>query len=221
MPAVATLPGGGFDTLISRQLRYFVFESAAGRVQNTMGDDVQDSSALLCQFGRTQRPTGRRLERGTWIAWLLLSIPSLLATGCDSSPGSAVPTKSSSTVSASGQPSLSTAGRASEITDPLSEITDKGNPRYVDSAVKPLLHTRGIGASQFPLKADAGTRSVRVYVACAPTSSFKADVGKSFTGECSNKFQNFADIPVSPGELNLRMTIPGTTQFVVLVIPTP
>lgn len=158
---------------------------------------------------------------GTSITSLLLSIPVLLATGCGSGRGSGTPASGSPAVSAPGQTGLSTGGQASGITDPLSEITDKNDPRYLRQPVKPLLHTRGTGPSQFKLRADTRTQSVRVYIACAPASFFRATVGKGFWGECARRFLNFADIPVRPGELGLEVKIPEATHFVVVVIPTP
>lgn len=167
------------------------------------------------------RDSSTRLKYGFWAVSLMLPVASLLIAGCDSDAGSATPANNSSEASTPGPSNSPTVGQADAITDPFSEITDKNNPRYVESALTPLLHTRGVGPSQYQLQADAGTQSVRVYIACSPTSEFTASVGKGFSGECSSKFENFADIPVSPGELHLKVAIPATTQFAVVIIPTP
>lgn len=182
---------------------------------------MQNGLSLLRNPDRSVRPKGERMRWGASITSLLLSIPVLLATGCDSGAGSKPPVSGSTAVSAPGQTSLSAGGQALGITDPLSEITDKNDPRYIRQPVKPLLHARGTGPSQFQLRAGARTRSVRVYIACAPASSFNATVGKGFSGNCARRFQNFADIPVRPGELGLEVRIPEATHFVVVVIPTP
>lgn len=181
---------------------------------------MQRSVALL-GTGRSEHPSKIRRRRSTWLISLTMTIPSLLATGCTGGSGSAHSTASSSAVPTPDRSGSPTNGQSPEITDPLSEITDKDNPRYVESTLQPLLHRQGVGPSEFQLKAEVGIRSVRIYLACTPASSFNAGVGKSFSGECSSSFENFADIPVSPGELTLKITIPKTTRFAVVVIPTP
>lgn len=167
------------------------------------------------------KDSSARLGYGSWALLLMLPVATSLVAGCDSATGSATPANISSEAPTPGPSNSPTTGQADDITDPFSEITDKKNPRYVKSALTPLLHTRGVGPSQYQLKADAGTRSVRVYIACSPTSEFTASVGKAFSGGCSSRFENFADIPVSPGELHLKIAIPATTQFAVVIIPTP
>jgi hypothetical protein len=193
-----------------------------------MGDMQKRSAlALVPNSYRSERPMEGYCRRRMRVVSLLVAVPAMLVTACDSGSGSTSPTSNSSTTAASAPSnapapsSSSSVGPVAGIVDPLSEITDKNNSRYVDSAVKPLLHSHGVGPSRFQLKPDAGTSSLRVYVACTPTSQFKAAVGKGFSGECASRFENFADIPVPSGDLNLNLTVPGTTQFVVVVIPTP
>jgi hypothetical protein len=148
------------------------------------------------------------------ITWALLPVPVLLAAGCGGGP----PGRDPGNGAAASGPA---AAPAPGIVDPLSEITDKNDRRYLSQAVNPLLHARGAGPSRFRLRADAGMRSVRVYIACAPVSSFRATVGEGFSAWCASRFQNFADIPVRPGKIDLEVKIPEATRFVVLVIPTP
>jgi hypothetical protein len=48
-----------------------------------------------------------------------------------------------------------------------------------------------------------------------------AAVGKGFSGDCAGQFLNYADIPVRPGKLTLKVTIPKATRFMAVVISTP
>jgi len=92
------------------------------------------------------------------------------------------PSHSSSTVQADASATL---------VDPLSEITDN-----VAKSIRPILHADGLGPAHYDLRLDAETHSVRVYVVCTPDSPYTVATGKRFSGECTTRFQAFADIPV-------------------------
>jgi hypothetical protein len=138
------------------------------------------------------------------------------AAGCTpghtTSPGVAVPTHTGST-----PPGVTNA----TIVDPLSEITDKNNKRYVADSVGTILHVNGSGPSRYKVSIDKGTRSVRAYIACIPESHYTVTINKSFSGECAETFQAYADIPVQSGNVDAVVNVPNGTQFILAVIPTP
>ncbi|SDZ54334.1 hypothetical protein SAMN05421684_6477 [Asanoa ishikariensis] len=105
--------------------------------------------------------------------------------------------------------------------DPLSEITDSKNDRFVAESIGPILHVDGLGPSRYDVRLDAGTRSVRAYIVCAPDSPFTVAIGKRFWADCTTRFQAFADIPVEAGRREVAVTVPDATRFILLVIPTP
>jgi hypothetical protein len=108
------------------------------------------------------------------------------------------------------------------IVDPIAEITDESDARYVASDVSPILDKRSRGPKTFSVDITAGTNSVRVYMACVPTSHFKVTIGKWFSGGCASTFQNWADIPLSGAEsVTVDVDVPAKTRYSVLVIPTP
>jgi hypothetical protein len=108
------------------------------------------------------------------------------------------------------------------IVDPIAEITDRSDARYVASDVSPILDKRSQGPKTFSIDITAGTKSVRVYIACVPTSHFKVTIGKWFSGGCASTFQNWADLPQSGTEsVNVDVSVPTRTRYSVLVIPTP
>jgi hypothetical protein len=110
------------------------------------------------------------------------------------------------------------------IVDPIAEITDNKDARYIASDISPILDKRSRGPKTFSIDITAGTKSVRVYIACAPTSHFKVTIGKWFSGGCASTFQNWADIPLSGAEsvtVDVDVDVPAKTRYSVLVIPTP
>jgi hypothetical protein len=145
-------------------------------------------------------------------ASLLLTGAAGCTSGHTTSPGFAEPTHTGST-----PPGDTNA----TIVDPLSEITDKNNERYVADSVRPILHANGSGPFRYKLSIDNGTHSVRAYIACTPESPYTVIINKSFSGECAKTFQAYADIPVQSGNVNAIVTVPNGTQFILVVIPTP
>jgi hypothetical protein len=108
------------------------------------------------------------------------------------------------------------------IVDPIAEITDKSDARYIASDISPILNKRSQGPKKFSVDITAGTKSVRVYIACVPTSHFKITIGKWFSGGCASTFQNWADIPQNGAEsVIVNVDVPAKTRYSVLVIPTP
>jgi hypothetical protein len=108
------------------------------------------------------------------------------------------------------------------IVDPIAEITDKSDARYIASDISPILNKRSQGPKTFSVDITGGTKSVRVYIACVPTSHFKVTIGKWFSGGCASTFQNWADIPQSGAEgVTVNVDVPAKTRYSVLVIPTP
>ena len=107
------------------------------------------------------------------------------------------------------------------IVDPLSEIRDPRNPRYVDSSAAPIAHFRAKGSKTRTIVIPKSTKLVRVYLACTPSTTFDIRVQKEFKGGCSRQFQNWADIPTEPGATKLEVTVPSKTEYIALVIPDP
>lgn len=109
---------------------------------------------------------------------------------------------------------------ADDLVNPLEEITDPSDQRFVAEKVDPILDKEGVGAETFRVDLTRGTKSVRAYVACAPASRFRVTIGKSFSGACAPRFQNYADIP--PGSASkVKLDLPASTKFSILVIPSP
>lgn len=161
-------------------------------------------------------PSTTHLRRKARVPLLMLPLVLLTAAACTTSSKRADPSDSRPTQAAS-----SASTDAGSIEDPLSAITSKDDEAYVADSVQPLLHTNGAGPSRFEISASAETKGVRVYLACAPDSEFSVQIGKGFSGSCSKKFENWADIPVEPGSREVNVKIPDSTKFIILVIPTP
>lgn len=126
----------------------------------------------------------------------------------------------SSTAPAPMLPTHTVTSRPNELVDPLAEITDPTDGRFVAAKITPLLHKGAEGPGTFTISGLADVQSVRIYIACAPDSHFRVTVGKWFSGGCSSRFQNWADIPVE----NVRavnVAVPAGTRYALLVIRTP
>ncbi len=106
------------------------------------------------------------------------------------------------------------------IVDPLGEITNENDERFVAPRVNTLVHVRARGPRSFPIDITSGTKSVRAYLACKPDATFRVKVGKAFNGPCSSSFQNFADIPPA-GAKSVSVRVPSNTEYVLLIISTP
>jgi len=104
--------------------------------------------------------------------------------------------------------------------NPLAEITDPSDPRFVATRVTALVNRQGTGPATLPLSTRKNMDSVRIYVACSPASHFSASVGKGFDGRCASRFQNFADIPLGSTR-DVKLVIPKSTSYSILVIPSP
>lgn len=123
-------------------------------------------------------------------------------------------------------PSPATTGRTAAtgggIVDPLSELTDPSDDRALaDGTYAVLLASRAAGARSFSFEVPPDVTSVRVYLACAPASTFRVTVARAFSGGCASRFQDFADIPTRSGTRTVRVTVPGSTRYSLLVVTTP
>jgi hypothetical protein len=104
----------------------------------------------------------------------------------------------------------------------LSEVNDPSNPRYLAASVNILVHAAGSGPANFKVDVHPDVTSIRVYLSCSPASPFHVRIdGKGFWGECLERFQSFADIPVASGQRNLSLSVPDKARFIVLAISTP
>lgn len=124
------------------------------------------------------------------------------------------------TRSTSSPTGVATDSVADVAVDPLAEVTDPADPRFVARRVVALLHRRGSGPTSIPISVPKHAKAVRVYVSCYPASDFQVSIGKGFKGACASRFQNFADIPLGAAR-RVNLVVPRSTTYWLLVIPTP
>ena len=151
--------------------------------------------------------TQRSLPSFTLLAVLGLA---LALAGCSNDRGSSPPVSQHSAATAT-------------VVDPLAELTDKKNPRYVADQVTTVLHEQGTGPKTFQIAITPGTQRLEFYVACSPDSSFTVTTSTFFSGSCSTTFQNSGAIPVSPPSatsVSASLQISDTARYWIVARPT-
>lgn len=121
--------------------------------------------------------------------------------------------------------SVPTASPRAGFVDPLDTVTSSKSPDFVDRHVSPVLHRSGDGPTEFTVQLSAGKNSLRSYLTCAPTGSFKVTIaGKSYSSECGREVGAIADIPVPlgrPRSERVSVVVAARTHFKLLLLPTP
>jgi len=108
------------------------------------------------------------------------------------------------------------------LVDPLSEVTDPHNSRYIADEVATLLHERGKGPTTAAIDdLGSGTKSVRFFVACSPDSHFTLSMVGYYSGPCGRTFENTGEIPIIAGQSKATVTLdlPGGVSYWLLAIP--
>ncbi|MCU1422355.1 MAG: putative rane protein [Microbacteriaceae bacterium] len=106
--------------------------------------------------------------------------------------------------------------------DPLSEVIDPHNSRYIAQSVPTLLHQQGKGSVTATIdELGSTTKSVRFFVSCSPSSRFTLTMSGSYSGPCGTTFENTGEISISPGQTSstVILTLPRGVRFWLLAIP--